>query len=332
MLNTTSASSLGRELYHAIWKLVAENFFDTSRLSDWASWEHRFDDQIVDEESALHFADEMLESLKDEFTRRQLPPIAQTATVDAAPSTTAAPAVTEEDQPVTAVLSPSKIGYIRIDTFDRDDIVELVEAGVAKLKGCEGVILDLRNNVGGGVEKALECCTHFLVDGLLATLKFREDGGLRVREYLLNGTQFFWKDVFPNGSEKTNLLTRHAPSLAMKPIVVLMNRRTMSAAEVMIVTVVQNGFPGLVTMVGSSPTPGKGIGQVDFEVLDGKYKIRITVCHWFAPGGEWLGDFGQTASNGIDPDTLVPNDRGPEALEVAAKELRKMLGRPEPAE
>jgi C-terminal processing protease CtpA/Prc len=330
MLNTTSASSLGRELYHDTWKLVAENFFDKSRLTDWASWQHRYDEQIVDEESALRFVDEMLASLKDEFTQRKVPSIAPTAAPS--PVTLSSETATEEQPAVTAVLSPSKIGYIRIDTFDREDIVELVEAGVAKLKGCEGVILDLRNNVGGGVEKALECCTHFLVDGLLATLKFRHEGGLRVREYLLNGNQFFWKDELPDGSEKTKLLTRHAPSLALKPIVLLMNRRTMSAAEVMIVTLVQNGFPGMVTMVGSAATPGKGIGQMDFEVLGGKYTVRITVCHWFAPGGEWLGDFGQTVSNGIEPDTLVPNDRGPEALEVAAKALRKMLGREEPAQ
>ena len=350
MLDTTSASSRGRALYHAIWQLVAENFFDTSRLADWPSWQHRFDEQITDESSAQRFAVEMLASLGDEFTRLTVTSHSSTANNDGGDnevpgtnaadnngsqgdSNTAAPSEAPEDAtekpPVTALLGASKIAYLRIGTFDRDDIVGLVDAGIAKLKGCEGVILDLRDNVGGGVEKALECCSHFLVDGLLATLKFRFESGLKVREYLLNGSEFYYKDTFPDGSTTSKALTRHTATLALKPIVILLNGRTMSASEVMICTVVQNGFPGMVTMVGSAPTPGKGIGQMDFEVPDGNCSVRITVCHWFAPGGEWLGDFGQTVSNGIEPDTLVPNDRGPEALEVAAKALRKMLGREE---
>jgi hypothetical protein len=78
-------------------------------------------------------------------------------------------------------------------------------------------------------------------------------------------------------------------------------------------------------MVGSAATAGKGIGQADYEVGNGQVKLRVTRCHWFAPGGEWLGDCGQTERNGIDPETLVEGDTGPEALKVAADELRKML-------
>jgi C-terminal processing protease CtpA/Prc len=327
MLNTTSASSLGRELYHAIWEFVGTTFFDTSRLADWPSWEHRFDEQITDEESALRFADEMLASLNDTYTERVLsltgsPPLP--TPVDAGGAFDG-----EKPSDVTAVLTPEKLAYLRISSFDREDIVELVEAAIAKLKGCEGVMLDLRQNSGGRMHQALDCCGFFLVDGLLATIKFRQEDGLKVREYFLNGKQFFAKETLPDGTETTDVYTRRTPSLALKPIVIIINRRTASAGEMMAATLVQNGFPGMVTIVGNGATPGKGIGQAEFDVLEGKARLRITRCRWYTPGGEWLGDCGQTESNGIDPDTHVPEDRGPEALAVAAKELRKMLGRSE---
>lgn len=321
-IKTASAAALGRELYHAIWDMVGATFFDTNRLTDWASWEHRFDEQIDSEESALRFADEMLASLNDTYTERVLP----TAEVSAA-ATEAVTAETEAPADVMAVLTKDKLAYLRISSFDREDIVDLIEAAIAKLKGCEGVMLDLRGNSGGRMHQALEACGFFLPDGLLATLKFRQDDGLKVREYYLNGTQFFCNETLPDGTKTTQMYTRRTPSLALKPIVLIINRRTASAGEMMVAALVQNGFPGMVLIVGDGATPGKGIGQAEFEVLDGRTKLRITRCRWYAPGGEWLGDCGQTESNGIEPDVLVPNDRGPEALEVAAKELRKMLGR-----
>jgi C-terminal processing protease CtpA/Prc len=329
MADTNSAAAQGRELYHAIWELVGATFFDTSRLTDWASWEHRFDEQIADEATALRFADEMLASLNDTYTERVVPP-----TLAPVPSTSDADAPAQADEKpadVMAVLTPDKLGYLRISSFDREDVVDLIEAAIAKLEGCEGIMLDLRQNNGGRMHQALDASGFFLVDGLLATLKFRHEGGIKLREYFLNGTQFFARETLPDGTKTTDMYTRRKPLLALKPIVLIINRRTASAGEMMVATLVQNGFPGMVTIVGSGVTPGKGIGQAEFEVLDGKAKVRVTRCRWYAPGGEWLGDCGQTESNGIEPDTMVPDDRGPEALAVAAKELRKMLGRPEKA-
>jgi len=107
--------------------------------------------------------------------------------------------------------------------------------------------------------------------------------------------------------------------------VILINKRTMSAAELMTAAIVQNGLAGKVLMVGNGPTPGKGIGQTNFLYLDGKYRVRVTRVRWLAPGGEWLGDCGQTERNPIEPDVLVPDDHGVEGVQVAFKELRKML-------
>lgn len=349
-----TASTQGLALYHAIWELVGVTFFDKSRLANWSSWKHKFDAQIDSEETALRCADEMLASLNDTYTERLIEPVtfvSPSSGDEADGESTNAPAPpppTEKPADVMSALSPSKIGYLRIDSFDREDVVELVEAAVAKIASCEGVILDLRGNSGGRMHQAMECCGFFLDQGLLATLKFRHEKGVRVRQYFLNEDQFYLTGEVhgkascgdsPNiasgdgptvidsaliSTLPTDLYKRRAPLLFGKPLVILLNRRTASASEMMICALVQNGIAGRVHMVGSAATAGKGIGQADYEITR-KLKVRVTRCHWFAPGGEWLGDCGQTERNGIEPETLVDGDTGPEALKVATDELRKML-------
>lgn len=57
-----------RELYHRTWETVRVNYYDQSKLQDWAQWEHKYDDQIKTEEDALRFAREMVASLEDPYT------------------------------------------------------------------------------------------------------------------------------------------------------------------------------------------------------------------------------------------------------------------------
>lgn len=326
MKTTDDASVRGRELYHAIWEIVNIAFFDAKRLADWGSYEHKFDEQIVDEETALRCADEMLASLGDTYTERVVAP-----STFVSKSSADEPACAEEKAPdVEAFLAPNGIAYLRISTFDKEGVVNEIASAVEKIASCKGVILDLRGNSGGRMQEALEACGFFLKEGLLATLKFRwEDGdGIKVKQFFLNEDQYFEIEELPNGERSTRMGTRRPPLLAGKPLVILMNRRTASAGELTICALVQNGIAGQVMIVGSGQTPGKGIGQAEYPILDGEIKVRITRCHWFAPGGEWLGDCGQTEANGIEPEISVEGDHGPEGLKAAADELKKMLGIP----
>lgn len=319
MSDALSASAKWRALYRDIWELVGMTFYDVNRLSDWQDWEHRFDDVIDSEESALRFADEMLASLGDTYTERVVPPVVALAD--------AGNVINAEEKPsdVLGVLTPNNFGYLRITSFDDPKIVELVDAAVKKIASCDGVILDLRQNSGGRMHEALACCGYFVANGLLATLKFRHKEGEKVRQYFVNEDQFFAYEQEPNLPRSLDMYSRQPALLAGKPIVIILNRRTASAGEMMICALVQNGEVGKVHMVGSGTTPGKGIGQAVYELEHSDVKIRVTRSHWFAPGGEWLGDCGQTAADGISPDTLVENDRGPEALKVASDQLRAML-------
>lgn len=333
----TSASDLGRELYRAVWQLVNQTFFDTARLAHWDSLEHHYDSEIVDEESALRCIDAMLATLNDDFTwaervRKAAPQPAASTTVSESAAATTGAGATEEPEPVMAVLRPDGIGYIRILTLDHPGILDLIEAGAQKIAACKGVVLDLRNNVGGDVQTTAAACGSFLKDGLVTTMEMRHaGGGIERTQYALSDDEFFANEYVPGLAPTSKRYLRSAPVLAGKPIVILINKRTMSAAELMTAAIVQNGTAGQVLMVGSGATPGKGIGQTNYLFMEGKYRVRVTRVRWLAPGGEWLGDCGQTECNPIEPDVLVPEDRGIEGVQVAFKELRKMLDAAEAA-
>lgn len=61
------------ELYHRTWQTAADNAYDTTKLKDWAAWEHKYDSQIKTDEDAIKFANEMLKSTGDHYASL-LPP------------------------------------------------------------------------------------------------------------------------------------------------------------------------------------------------------------------------------------------------------------------
>ncbi|HEY9732276.1 MAG TPA: S41 family peptidase [Drouetiella sp.] len=321
MTDTSNAPDLGRALYHAVWNLVGQTFFDTARLASWGDFEHRFDGEIVDEDSAFTRIDQMLDSLGDDFT------FIQRAQKSELPSTTASDSdAVVAIEPVMAVLRPDGIGYMHIRTLDCPGILDKIEAGAQKIAGCDGFVLDLRNNVGGDVQVTAAACGNFLEEGLVTTMETRDSKGIHRTQYALSRDEFFANEYPPDGPPTTTRYQRSAPVLAGKPLVILINKRTMSAAELMTAALVQQGVPGQVLMVGTDPTPGKGIGGTNYTFMDGKYRVRITRVRWYAPGGDWLGDCGQTVSNPIEPDITVHDDHdGVKSLHTAFREVRRML-------
>ncbi|MBU6455817.1 MAG: S41 family peptidase [Cyanobacteria bacterium REEB67] len=327
MKTDVSAGSAARALYHEIWRTVSANFFAVERLADWPKWEHCFDEEIIDQASALACARRMLTSLKDSYT--EIVEAASTTAVGELPGATAAAAAVEASPAaVTSFLTPSGIGYLRVLSFDHDSVAEEIAAAAAKIADCRGVLLDLRHNSGGRMHRAIEACGLFLENGLVATVDRRGEDvpvGVIRREYYLNDQQFFCVETSPSGPQPAEMYERRPALLAGKPLVILIGRRTASAAELFVAALVQNGIPGQVSLVGSD-TAGKGIGQAIFELSGTTATLSITRSHWFAPGGDWLGDCGQTVREPISPDVVVANDSGPEGLKIASDLLKELIG------
>ncbi len=327
----SNSTTRWRKLYFDVWQLVQATFFDVGRLKDWDKLAHAYDDEIVDEASALACVDRLLATLNDSYTER-LPSKLCLAPVAPTDGSEGEKSAREKPEDVLAVVTGDNLGYLRVLSFDREDIADRVEEAAQKLANCRGIVLDLRQNGGGRMHQAMECCSLFLENALISTLKFRNGDGLSTWQYLVNSDQFFAEVTERDNQGKVlavhNEMYKRRPAiLAGKPLVLLINSRTASAGELTVCSLVQYGEVGKVLMVGSGCTPGKGIGQGEYEVPDSDVRIRITRIHWFAPGGEWLGDCGQTTASGIEPEVLVDGDRGPEGLKAAIDELRKMLAR-----
>src|SRR6185295_18976301 len=57
-------------IYHRAWKLVRDNYYDPSHNGqNWATWEHRFDNEFHNSADAFRSIGVMLESLNDSYTR-----------------------------------------------------------------------------------------------------------------------------------------------------------------------------------------------------------------------------------------------------------------------
>jgi carboxyl-terminal processing protease len=67
-VSANKPSPTGIALYHQIWETAAHEYHDVHNLTNWSQWEHKFDTQIFSEADAVVYANQMLASLKDQYT------------------------------------------------------------------------------------------------------------------------------------------------------------------------------------------------------------------------------------------------------------------------
>ena len=187
-----------------------------------------------------------------------------------------------------------KLGYARLAAFSEGADVALRRA-VRKLQGegAEGLVLDLRGNGGGLLDEAVLNASIFLPKGeVVVTTNSRTQG---------------------HAVYKTK-----GDNLPPMPIVVLIDRNTASAAEILTAALADDA--GAKTV--GTRSYGKGVFQQEIGLSNGG-ALKLTVGEYFTPNGENL------AGKGIHPDVKArdlpgtPRDEGLEkALEVLAAEAR----------
>lgn len=283
-MNTRFAEPV--QIYHHIWKLVRHQFFERSRLSNWRSWEHRFDKRIRSTDDALGYAQTMLASLQDEFTR-----------LYDASAQSRVRLLTRQPVGVTSQLF-GDVGYIRIEDFMPDDCDWQMQRAISRLVKFSGLVLDLRSNFGGQVELALNCAQLLLPGGPLGSIAERvHPWEETTRSYSIDPLRQtvrtssslpWWRTVVV--SEKRRL-THSVPG---KQVVILVDRNTASAAEVLSKLLQEKGFPVL-----GERTFGKGNLQKHMS-LNGLALLQITSSRYYSPRGHWLGD-GQEQRFGVIP-------------------------------
>lgn len=184
-----------------------------------------------------------------------------------------------------------KLGYVRLTSFTYGAHAHLRKA-VEKVEsdGAQGMVLDLRANGGGVLDEAVLAASIFLPEGeLVVTTDSRTQGH---SEYRTVGD-----------------------NLPERPLVVLIDRDTASAAEILTAALADDaGAP----VVGVR-SYGKGVFQQEIDLSSGG-ALKLTIGEYFTPDGKNL------AGDGIQPDVRVrdkPGTRRDEAMERAFRALAR---------
>ena len=157
------------------------------------------------------------------------------------------------------VLRPG-VGYIHIANFNERTNDELSDS-LKRLdaKNLQGLILDLRGNPGGLLQEAVEVTDHFLEKNQLI--------------------------VYHNGrrsSEKRYYATKGDAGFEY-PIVVLINRLTASAAEILAGALQDHDR----ALVMGEPSFGKGLVQTVYPLSE-RTGLALTTAHYYTPSGRLI--------------------------------------------
>jgi carboxyl-terminal processing protease len=157
----------------------------------------------------------------------------------------------------------SGLGYIQIREFTPRTAQEL-EAAVRQVRndGARGIILDVRRNLGGNLASTISSADLFLDSG---TILIQRDGDGKETSYVAKQGQA-------------------APNL---PIVVLQDRFSASASEVLAAALQENGRA---TVIGEKSF-GKGTVNTPRELPDGG-ALFVTIAQWLTPGGSLIDKVG----------------------------------------
>ena len=172
------------------------------------------------------------------------------------------------------------IGYIRLSEFNAQsasDISKMLKELASE--GMTSFIFDLRNNPGGLLDSAVDICSLFIKQNSIV--------------------------VSTKGRDKMieqNYYTQKKPDYPDLPMVILINRGSASASE--IVTGTMQDYKRA-TVVGTNSF-GKGSVQTIIP-LSGGNALRLTIAKYYLPSGRTIthSDNKKDKTNGITPDVYI---------------------------
>lgn len=191
-----------------------------------------------------------------------------------------------------------KITHIKITKFGDNTGKEFNDA-LSKITAdnTKGIIIDLRNNPGGLLDKAVDIASKMIPTGKVVVTE--ED----------------------SAGNKESLKTTGGDRLSSIPTVVLINEGSASASEILAGALKDDQG---ITLIGKKSF-GKGSVQQLMD-LPGGSSVKITVAKWLTPNGDYIME------KGINPDIEVDlslddfnNNRDPQldkAMEVIREKIK----------
>lgn len=166
------------------------------------------------------------------------------------------------------------IGYIHVQSFTERTPDESAQAVAELSDRTTTLVLDLRDNYGGLTRSAVDVASLFIPEG---------------------STVYY--EVAQDGEEKAFNAGAHPIQMLDRPMVVLVNEGTASAAEIVVGALQAHGRARLL----GERTFGKGSVQLLFELSDGS-SLHVTNAIWLTPDRKPIGE------DGLTPDVPVTGD------------------------
>jgi carboxyl-terminal processing protease len=183
-----------------------------------------------------------------------------------------------------------RVGVVALASLSSGAHAEVYEAlRELRRRGAKGYVFDLRGNGGGFVNEAQLIASAFLRDGPIVTTRGR-------------------------GVQERTLTATGDPVIASAPVVVLVDKDTASASEIVAGALQDRDRASVV----GARTFGKGVFQEVIELSNGG-ALDITAGKYFTPGGRNLG------GRGIRPDVTARDDLRTQDRDEALERALRVL-------
>ena len=169
------------------------------------------------------------------------------------------------------------VGYIRLSAFNEqsgDQLLNKIKDFSKTNKNLNGYILDLRNNPGGLLSQAVKISDAFLDSGEIVSIKGRDKNDIKI------------------------YTARKGDALKGKPLIILINRGSSSASEIVSGALKDHKRAILL----GEKTFGKGSVQTIIP-LKNKGGLRLTTAKYYLPSGTSISEIG------VEPDIVVKESK-----------------------
>ncbi|WP_394204154.1 S41 family peptidase [Shewanella waksmanii] len=187
-------------------------------------------------------------------------------------------------QSVSAKLLPDHVGYIRLASFQHNSTKEMIAQLTAwQSHSLRGIVLDLRNNPGGLLDEAISIADLFLEKGRIVSTQGR----------------FF--------DANSDYYASPQAMMSKVPLLVLINKGSASASEVLAAALQDNGRA---TLIGEQSF-GKGTVQSLIPTLIEGNAIKLTIAKYTTPNGNDINSVGIAPDILFDPATMTEQQSVP---------------------
>lgn len=154
---------------------------------------------------------------------------------------------------VACQMLPGDVGYIRLDSFISQKANDEMKDAIHKLEGARGLIIDLRYNPGGLLANAIDIANMFLERGVIVST------------------------IDADGYKTSQLATRSSFKTEL-PVVLLINKGSASASEILSGALRDNGRAKLIGQTSF----GKGLVQA-INPLGNGTGVNVTIARYLTP-------------------------------------------------